>query len=147
MDPSEQGQQTLINIIEQRLCTENIDRVDKMGESNSCEGFWGLTIKFTKGKRLNLDQADTWKSILELCFCRAGGNVEKSMVELSKELGLEVNSIEQKAQEKKERKGRQMVRGMLERMPRGDGSRQRYSNVYYKERKMPRHATHQTRYP
>ena len=82
-----------------------LDRIAEMADSNMCEGFWETTVKFTEGKRLNLDQTDYWKSILDYCFCRVGkGNIERTMRELSDALGLEMNSVELRSQSKKNRK-------------------------------------------
>ena len=104
MDLSEVGQKSLMKIIGKRFCAANIDRIAEMGDSNSCEGFWGTTVKFTEGKRLNLDQTDYWKSILDFCYCRAGGNIERTMLQLSDQLCVPVNSVQTKSNAETKRK-------------------------------------------
>ena len=65
MDLSNVGQNSLMKVIAKRFCAANIDRIAEMGDSKYCEGFWDTTVKFLEGKRLNLDQTDHWKSILD----------------------------------------------------------------------------------
>ena len=114
MDLSEEGQKKLTAILVKRFSEDNIDRVAEMATSNSCEGFWGLTVKYTEGKRLNLDRSDYWKSILDYCFCKAGpGNVERTIVELSHELGLEVMETEVKARERRKRNRERDVKSQV----------------------------------
>ena len=98
MDLSDDGKAKLMKVIMTRFNSTNIDRLAEMGESNSCEGFWGTTTRYTEGKRINCDQTDYWKSILDLCFARAG-NIERTMNELSDQLGLEINEVERQSQE------------------------------------------------
>ena len=110
MDLSEEGQKELMKLITKRFTEDNIDRIAEMGDSNHCEGFCATVVKFTEGKRINCDQTDYWKS-----FCRAGGNIERTMVELSEGLGLEVNSVEVEAQAKNKRKrDKDVLRNSLE---------------------------------
>ena len=81
-----------------------------MGGSNSCEGFWGTTVKFSEGKRLNLDQTDYWKSILDYCFCTSGENIERKMLELSYQLDVAVNSVQHKSMDRMQPKRKSNVK-------------------------------------
>lgn len=61
-----------------------------------------FVTKFLEGKRLNLDQTDIWKAMLELAFCRYGdasdcnSNVGRTHKEIANLLGLNVTSVEEK---------------------------------------------------
>ena len=58
MDLSKEGQAKLMKVITKRFCAANINRIAEMADSNCCKGFGGITIKFTEGKRLNMDQTN-----------------------------------------------------------------------------------------
>ena len=142
MDLSEEGQKDLMKLITKRFSPENIDRIAEMGDSNACEGFWGTLTKFSEGKRINLDQTDYWKSILDYCFCRAGDNIERTLVELSDGLGLEVNSVELEAQAKHKRKRKKdVLRNSLE-----PAKLRREQSRMFKEVKMGKDAAREDKY-
>ncbi|KAL3802218.1 hypothetical protein HJC23_001762 [Cyclotella cryptica] len=81
---------------------KTIDKIARCGSSNACKGFFGTVTKFSEGKRLNLDQTDIWKAMLELAFCRYGdasdgnSNVERTHKDIVNLLGLNVTSVEEK---------------------------------------------------
>ena len=104
IDLSEEGSDRLKKVLTKRFNSEIIDWIAKMACSNSCKGFWGMATKYSEGKCLNLDQTDYWFSILEYCFCRSGGNIERTMIELSDELGLTVTPMEHEAMARHQRK-------------------------------------------
>ena len=102
MDLSEKGILKLEAILDKRFNTKTIDKIARCGSSNACEGFFGTVTKFSEGKRLNLDQTDIWKAMLELAFCRYGdasdcnSNVGRTHKEIANLLGLNVTSVEEK---------------------------------------------------
>ena len=69
------------------------------------------TTMFSEGKRLNLDQTDIWKCMVELSVCITGeGNIERTHEELSQILSIPVTSIEEMFMERqmKERQRKYM---------------------------------------
>lgn len=74
---------------------KTIDRIARCGNSNASEAFFGNIVQYSEGKRLNLDQADTWQAMSFLSICNAGlGNIEKTHMEMSEILCLQVNEVE-----------------------------------------------------
>ena len=59
------------------------------------ENFWGVTTKFSEGKRLNFDHTDAYITCNKLTFCRIGvGNIVNTHDDVSARLGLSVTSPE-----------------------------------------------------
>ncbi|EJK58916.1 hypothetical protein THAOC_20921 [Thalassiosira oceanica] len=61
MSMSKAGQAKVNKVISQRLDKSNIDRVSETLSSNDCEGYFNMLTKFSQGKRINLDQTDSWQ--------------------------------------------------------------------------------------
>eukprot|EP00984_Skeletonema_dohrnii_P022599 scaffold11702_cov157-Skeletonema_dohrnii-CCMP3373.AAC.2 len=92
------GKDAIAKITERIAKTFNpksIDRIARCGNSNAAEAFFGSLVKLTEGKRINLDQADTWNAQAHLCVANAGkGNKQKTHYETAALLGVEVNAVE-----------------------------------------------------
>jgi len=93
MELSFEGVRIIQNELMRRFNTKNIDKIAEMACSNDCEGFFGVLVKFTEGKRLNLEHTDLWQNIIMLVFCRTG-KIEDTHNELSQLLNLEITEIE-----------------------------------------------------
>ncbi|KAL7541261.1 hypothetical protein ACHAWF_006894 [Thalassiosira exigua] len=105
MDLSENGVILLESIIKKRFNVNSIDRIAKCGCSNHSERFIGTVTKFSEGKRLCLDHSDIWKCMVELAFCRAGGdNIERTHDEVSSLLGIPVTEVERLYQKRAKKK-------------------------------------------
>lgn len=89
MGLSQHGINAIKKVLFKRFDTKSIDRVARCLSSNSAEGFFGGTSKFSGGKRLCLEHTDLWRSMLLLGFCRAG-NIERTHQELMTILNLEL---------------------------------------------------------
>ena len=61
MDISLTGQSEMKKVIISRLNSINLDKLDAILSSNGCENYSGVLVKFSQGKRLNLDQSDSWR--------------------------------------------------------------------------------------
>ena len=61
MDISLTGQNEMKKVIISRLNSINLDKLDAILSSNGCENYSGVLVKFSQGKRLNLDQSDSWR--------------------------------------------------------------------------------------
>ena len=59
MDISTNGQMALTKVIQSRLNVDNIDRLASILSSNCCEQYFGILVKYSQGKRLNLDKTDS----------------------------------------------------------------------------------------
>jgi len=95
MSLSDAGIEKLTSKILSRFNSKTIDKIAGGGCSNLSENFWGVTTKFSEGKRLNLDHTDAYISCNKLTFCRIGeGNIEKTHDNVSARLGLSVTSPE-----------------------------------------------------
>jgi len=91
MSLSDAGIEKLTSKILSRFNSKTIDKIAGGGCSNLSENFWGVTTKFSEGKRLNLDHTDAYISCNKLTFCRIGeGNIEKTHDNVSARLGLSV---------------------------------------------------------
>lgn len=93
MGLSDRGVKVLSKVLFERFDKSNLDRVATMACDNDCELFFGLTSKFSEGKRLCLDHTDLWKSMLLLSLCRSGAE-EITSVQLSAKLGLDDTVVE-----------------------------------------------------
>ena len=115
MDLSPHGIETLIDKIRQRFNENTIDKIAEGGCTNLSESFWNVLVKFSEGKRLNLNLTDLWEVMCMLTFCRIGdGNVEKTHDKMSTKLGIPVTSAETKflkrsAKKAKKNKARQIT--------------------------------------
>ena len=102
MDLFEKGILKFEAILDRRFNNKTIGKIARCESSNACEGFFGTVMQFLEGKRLNLDQTDIWKVMLELAFCRYGdasdgnSNVGRTHTDLTSLLGLNVTSVEEK---------------------------------------------------
>ena len=56
MDISINGEMALSKVITSRLNADNIDRLASIISSNCCEKYFGILVKYSQGKRLNLDK-------------------------------------------------------------------------------------------
>ena len=93
--------------IRERFNEKTIDKIAKGGCTNLSESFWNMLIKFSEGKRLNLDLTDLWEVMCKLTFCRVGeGNIERTHDKVSDKLGLPINSKETAYLKKEARKRR-----------------------------------------
>ena len=61
MDISIIGQTSMKKVISSRLSAANVDKLASVLSSNVCENYFGILVKFSQGKRLNLDQCDSWR--------------------------------------------------------------------------------------
>ena len=52
-------------VITSRLNADNIDRLASILSSNCCEQYFGILVKYSQEKRLNLDKTDSWR-VLQL---------------------------------------------------------------------------------
>jgi hypothetical protein len=97
MQLSDEGRKKLSAILTKRFNLKNIDQIAKLGCSNLCEAFWGLSVKLTEGKRLNTEHTDLWESFLEYTFCIAGDNSDRTDREMSNLLNLVYTTEEENA--------------------------------------------------
>lgn len=96
------GQQYLMKIIASRVSEKNVDRLAKIRSSNVCENFFSCLSKFSHGKRLNLDQTDSW-SVMQMFVTglRSDGDfVDK----VNAKLGIRSSVVREKERAKIERK-------------------------------------------
>ena len=109
MSLSERGKEVLTSLICQRFHRGSIDKITRGGCSNLSEGFWNVTTKFSEGKRLNDDLADSYEVHNKLAFCRAGDrNVVRTQDQVSERLGLAMSSVGRQHQARSERKRKQV---------------------------------------
>ncbi len=100
-----EGLATLTAFFKRELNEATIDKYAQGGCSNLSENFWGGNIKFTEGKRLNMDLADGWEIVNKLNFARTGdGNVAKTHGNISEQLGLSITACELDYQKKSKKK-------------------------------------------
>ena len=79
MSLSDEGIAKLTSKILSQFNNKTIDKIAGGGCSNLSDNFWGICIKFSKGKHLNLDHTDAYILCNKLTFCRIGeGNTEKT---------------------------------------------------------------------
>lgn len=96
---------TLTAFFMRELNEATIDKYTQGGCSNLSENFWGSNVKFTAGKRLNMDLADDWEIVYKLNFARTGdGNVAKTHDNISGNLGLSIMACELEYQKKSQKK-------------------------------------------
>ena len=95
MSLSAKGIEKCTAIVSKRYNAKTIDKAANGGCSNLSEHFFGLTGKFTDGKRKNQDHTDSWQVANKLVFCRIGdGNVQHTQEQVSASLGLPVSSAQ-----------------------------------------------------
>ena len=61
MDISLTGQNEMKKVITSRLNSTNLDKLAAILNSNVCENYFGVLVKFSQSKRLNLDHSDSWR--------------------------------------------------------------------------------------
>ena len=66
MDISIIGQNSMKKVISSRLSAANVDKLASILSSNVCENHFGILVKFSQGKYLNLDQCDSWRGLQAL---------------------------------------------------------------------------------
>jgi len=134
---------TLSEFIAKTFNEKSIDRIARCGNSNASEAFWGSVIEFSEGKRKNLDQADTWASMLRLAVCNAGeGNRVKTHMETSTLLGTQVTAVERVQMKKAESKSaKDRVRNNGE-----DAKNQRSRSVLLRASTMGKESSKKTRH-
>ena len=92
---SEEGIVKLTSKILSQFYNKIIDKIAGGGCSNLSENFWGISTKFSKGKRLNFDHTDAYISCNKLTFCRIRErNIEKTHGNVSTRLGWSITSPE-----------------------------------------------------
>lgn len=64
MDFDDKALAKVKNVIVSRIKDANLDRLAKIACSNLCELYFSNVAKYSHGKRLNLDQTDTWEVML-----------------------------------------------------------------------------------
>ena len=64
MDFDDKALAKVKNVIVSRIKDANLDRFAKITCSNLCELYFSNVAKYSHGKRLNLDQTDTWEVML-----------------------------------------------------------------------------------
>ena len=95
MSLSSDGIAKLTSKILSRFNAKTIDKIAGGGCSNLSENFWGVTTKFSEGKRLNFDHKDAYITCNKLTFCRIGvGNIENTHDDVSARLDLSMTSPE-----------------------------------------------------
>ena len=61
MDLSCEGQDILTKVILSRITIENINSIAEILSSNRCENYFSVLVKYTEGKRINMDASDSWR--------------------------------------------------------------------------------------
>ena len=56
MDINIIGQNSMKKVISSQLSVANVDKLASILSSNVCENYFGILVKFSQGKRINLDQ-------------------------------------------------------------------------------------------
>jgi hypothetical protein len=97
MQLNKEGKEKLTSILTKRFNLKNIDQITKLGCSNSCEAFWGMSVMLTEGTRLNTELSYLWESFLENNFCIAGDNHERTDREMAALVNLVYTTEEKNA--------------------------------------------------
>ena len=88
MDISLVGKLEMKKVSSKRLTIENVDKLASILRSNVCENYIGILVKYSQGKRLNLDQTDSWRVLQSFVTGL------RSTVNLSTEIGRKAGVLE-----------------------------------------------------
>lgn len=64
MSLSDEGREKVSGVISKKITKKNVGRLAEMKNINNSENFWNCTTVHSEGKRLNVAQAEAWKSAL-----------------------------------------------------------------------------------